>query len=1237
MKIVWRTLLALLLLLLLLLPATVLYVLLTERGTQLLVAAAQRFTPLEIQYSSGSLGGQLQIEQFRYQTEGLSLALDDVLVVIDPDCLWRGVLCFRQLQAARLDIAVLPAGEDSTAPPEAGSAAAASQLIVFPIPMAVAALEIASVDIRWPGGQWLQGPAHGAVRILNSLVELSSVTLLEPVLTLEASSSAAATDTTALPPISLPLELVITRAELLHPTVDMYGEAHALQSIHLQGAWHGSTLRLLQMDADGGDLGELSLHGALDFSADWALAGELAIHLAQPPLPPWMHGREATLSFAGDLASLALTLSSPGTPDITAQAEINALDPQLPFTASMSATAAGKLLADFAGDMPSLLDEITLESPLSLSATGSVSAQEFKVQAAASGLGYQSLQLSVAARHEQGRIVLNALSLQDIAGENQLGGAGEMTLGDEIAWSLAIDSPGLDLPQLSDYAQGRLAGRLNAVGSVRGDRWKVAISDVDLHGEVNNLPAQITGFAGLENGLLLSHSSLEAELNGAQLKLQTAGHDQQPGHLELGVDDLGRWLPGSGGQLQLQAEIAAGGSQYQVSGTAQGLHWRDFSIEEGTISGKYRPAEDHMFELDGTLTAIAMGESQLHALRLQAAGNADTQSVTVASQGDIAGQLSVGGTAQDGLWQGSLAPTLLHTALGDWQLPEAVAITWSAQDQRLTLAGHCWIQEHVRLCPGDWSVGQMGGGSAELFGDLAFLQPLLPEDMQLGGAIQAVVDTDWNPDEGITLEGRSQLSSPLLTRHFAQDESATTGWDRSDTHFRYDRNGLQLDSSLQHKNRKEMSLALALPPTRAGPISGSLELDHLQLAPLAPFLAEISYLEGNLTGQVQLLGTADAPLTTGKLSLAGGRLALAGNPSELEKLDLSLDFQGDWARVNGSATLGEGELQLTGRLDSKPELRLKLSLEGHKHVVLYPPSTELLISENLEITAQNGQLGVTGDIVVHEGKVELDQLPEGGVALSSDVVQIDVTGKEIREELPFDISLNIRVRIEDRLSLTGSLLQTTLQGDLNLRQRPGQPLQLFGSLSSVSGEIRAYQRRLVIKRGVISFSGTPNDPTVDVRAQRQISGENVIVGIQVQGRLAGDLAVDVYSDPVMSQGDAMSYLIRGQPLDNGAATGGTAMALSLAGGVVNQSTLVSSLNRVPGVNDIAFGADGSEEDTTANVSGYVGERIYLSYGLGIYQPITVLTARLYLRTRLWLEVVSELENSLDLYYSFDID
>jgi translocation and assembly module TamB len=97
------------------------------------------------------------------------------------------------------------------------------------------------------------------------------------------------------------------------------------------------------------------------------------------------------------------------------------------------------------------------------------------------------------------------------------------------------------------------------------------------------------------------------------------------------------------------------------------------------------------------------------------------------------------------------------------------------------------------------------------------------------------------------------------------------------------------------------------------------------------------------------------------------------------------------------------------------------------------------------------------------------------------------------------------------------------------------------------------------------------------------------------------------------------------------------MALSLGAGLVNRSAIVSELNQIPGVSNIQFGAEGSEEDTAATVSGYIGEKLYLSYGIGLYEPINVITARFYLKTRLWLEVVSRLENSVDLYYSWDID
>ncbi|MDG2274203.1 MAG: translocation/assembly module TamB domain-containing protein, partial [Halioglobus sp.] len=213
----------------------------------------------------------------------------------------------------------------------------------------------------------------------------------------------------------------------------------------------------------------------------------------------------------------------------------------------------------------------------------------------------------------------------------------------------------------------------------------------------------------------------------------------------------------------------------------------------------------------------------------------------------------------------------------------------------------------------------------------------------------------------------------------------------------------------------------------------------------------------------------------------------------------------------------------------------------------------------------------------------------------------------------------------------------TLGGDLNVKQRPGHPLQLFGNLRTIGGELYAYQSHLKIKRGSLNFSGSPENPIIDLRADRTISGANITVGVSVQGPVGEDLELEIYSDPVMSRSQALSYLVRGRAVDVGAGSDGTAMALFLASGVVNRSALMTELNSIPGINNIAFGAEGAENDTTATLSGYLGQRIYLSYGIGFYEPINVLTARFYLRSRIWLEIVSSLENSLDLYYSFDID
>jgi autotransporter translocation and assembly factor TamB len=622
---------------------------------------------------------------------------------------------------------------------------------------------------------------------------------------------------------------------------------------------------------------------------------------------------------------------------------------------------------------------------------------------------------------------------------------------------------------------------------------------------------------------------------------------------------------------------------------------------------------------------------------LLAGGTQSQHHVSIISGGDVQGELDLAGSLQDQQWSGRLAPTSVHTPFGIWQLTDAVRARWSTPRQQLALDAHCWRQQQTHVCPGELLLGAQGSASLEVAGDLQRFEGLLPPQVELRGELELQLEGSWEPGGGVVARGHSLTRSLLLTRHHGEGETASIGWEMGKGVFGYDSAGLSLDWELHREGRKLVDLQLLLPPRRDEAMAGSVRLERIQLGALASFAPSLSALEGEVSGSLQLAGTVDQPLASGILQLSGARLAMIANPTELNDLNLTVQMQGDRAQVRGSGVLGGGELQLVGELESQPEFSLQLAVTGAKHTILYPPSTELLVSPDLNITATRGLLGITGEIAVHKGVLEFEQLPAGSVAVSNDVVEVDYTGAVIREELPFDLSMDVWVRIQDRFKVTGSVLQATLGGDLHVLQRAGKPLQLFGSLSTVGGELRAYQQQLRIKRGVLSFTGTPDNPALDVRAQRAISGSNVTVGVQVRGRLQEEMVLEVYSDPAMSQSEAMSYLVRGRGLDAGAGADGTAVALSLASGVVNRSTLVSELNRIPGVSNVEFGADGSEEDTAATVSGYVGERLYLSYGFGLYEPINVLTARLYLGTRLWLEVVSSLENSVDLYYSFDID
>jgi len=309
---------------------------------------------------------------------------------------------------------------------------------------------------------------------------------------------------------------------------------------------------------------------------------------------------------------------------------------------------------------------------------------------------------------------------------------------------------------------------------------------------------------------------------------------------------------------------------------------------------------------------------------------------------------------------------------------------------------------------------------------------------------------------------------------------------------------------------------------------------------------------------------------------------------------------------------------------------------GREENLVFPPSVQATVSHDLTLTATPGFLSLAGELKVHKGLLEHEELPAGSVSLSDDVVQLRLEGPLTQRKSSLDIAMDVDVSIEDSFRIVGGIANVTVGGDLQLSQERGHPLQLFGNLNVIGGELNAYGQNLKVKRGTVSFSGAPENPALDMRAERLISIDDVTVGLELRGTLDAPV-LQVYSNPVMARTEALSYLLRGRGLDTGASADGAAVALSMGTTLLNQSGVFNKLEKLPGISGVEISAEGSDNDTTATISGYIGRSIYLAYGVGLYEPINVLTARFYLKTRLWLEVVSALENSMDLYYSFDIE
>lgn len=126
----------------------------------------------------------------------------------------------------------------------------------------------------------------------------------------------------------------------------------------------------------------------------------------------------------------------------------------------------------------------------------------------------------------------------------------------------------------------------------------------------------------------------------------------------------------------------------------------------------------------------------------------------------------------------------------------------------------------------------------------------------------------------------------------------------------------------------------------------------------------------------------------------------------------------------------------------------------------------------------------------------------------------------------------------------------------------------------------------------------------------------------------------------MSQSEQLSYLVLGQPLQGGAsdqessAMNRAAIALGLAGG----GAVAESIGEQVGFDSVGIekGEGESTEDAALVVGKFLSPKLYISYGIGLFEPISTIWLR-YSINKNW-KLVSETStvgSGADIYYTID--
>jgi translocation and assembly module TamB len=791
-----------------------------------------------------------------------------------------------------------------------------------------------------------------------------------------------------------------------------------------------------------------------------------------------------------------------------------------------------------------------------------------------------------------------------------------------IGWDLNAKARDFNPGELLAEWPGRVNLDVSSEGKLAEEGPSGTLHIASLSGELRGRP--IAGEGDIE---FAAPSRLAGDLRVASgksritVKGSSADGKQIDATVDLAVASLSDWVPETRGSLTGRFTVRGVWPALTIAGNADGksLGMGENNIAklsiEATVANPLHP--------DGKLVAVAtqvtLGTQVFSEVTLEASGNQAKHRVALSADSEqFDGEVEIAGGLTSTGWSGELSGLQFKAAdMANLTLREPSRVVYDAGS--FSLSQTCLEDAPTVLCTAIKleASGALDAGYSFERVPLKLANALAPDalaggllgDVQGHGRVRRGTDREWLGDLAVTSE-----SARLAMGEGASQETLLI---YEDLDLQVDFAGMtanaKLTAKLDHGGSVSATLTASDLNAPAARLDGTFNATMPTLAPFGAFVPSVANLDGAILATIEIGGTIDAPEFTGNIDATKLKADLGALGIELRDGAV----RGEAKRTGGfnlagGVGSGKGRIEFDGAMDEHGVVNLKIS--GKEFLAANIPAANVVVTPDLALTGDSAGYQLRGEVNIPRAAINLQKLPQSEArGVSPDVVVIR-NGKEVgnaarAKSLP--LQAVITVNLGENIEVTGYGLDATVAGQLTVRESPGTPTTGSGQLS-VAGRYQAYGQDLTIRDGRLLFAGTPLDnPRLAIVAMRQIS-DNQSTGLRIAGSAQRPI-ITVISEPNVGEADALSYLVTGRSLSEvGTASGSSQDALNSARQSLQGAGAGLVAKRIGA--RLGFDEAGVEENeliggSALTIGEYLSPRLYLSYGVGLFEPGEVISLR----------------------------